>query len=388
MRRRAFIGSATAAALIAPNVARAQILGPPGGILQQLTLGVNVPLSGPLAAYGRDVVSGVQAAADETNRFNATLRQAFGVRSFDDRNDPQTAVTNVSIAQADPSIIGMIGNLTAATTLGALASYANANFGVIVPTVTTDSITERNYRNVYRLATKDSTEGQLAAQTLLPSHARGPAVAVTMSGDYGPDLADGFVRAAKSARYDSQVVTLDAKSLDPALAARTVLALKPAHIFLAGRPADLGPVVEAIRLTGFTGVFSCGDGFYTQTTLNTYQKALDGAMVASSMPPLNKIPSAFQLLLDLQHEVSAITAFTAYGYAAAQIIISASQRTNATTRFTLLNTLQVFGSYNTLVGQFSFNFNGDATIPNVYFYRIGKDGFTYQFPAVRTGYVL
>lgn len=388
MRRRAFIGSATAAAILAPQAARAQFLGPPGGILQQLTLGVSVPLSGPLAAYGRDVVSGVQAAVNETNRFNATLRAAFGVRSLDDRNDPQLAVTNVSIAQADPSIIGMIGNLTAATTLRALPSYANANFGVIVPTVTTDSITERNYRNIYRLATKDSTEGQLVAQTLLPSHVSGPAVAVTMSGDYGPDLANGFVRAAKSARYTAQVVTLDAKGLDPAIAARTILASKPDHIFLAGRPLDLGPVIEALRLAGFIGVFSCGDGFYTQSTLDSYEKALDGAMVASSMPPLNRVPSAFQLLLDLQHEVAAITAFTAYGYAAAQIIISASQRTNATTRFSLLNALQENGSYNTLVGQFSFNFNGDATIPNIYFYKIGKDGFTYQYPAVRTGYVI
>ena len=224
MRRRAFICT-SAAALLAPQAARAQFVNGPNGVLQQLTLGVSVPLSGPLANYGHFVVSGVQAAVNEVNRFNATLKNAYGMRSFDDRNDPALAVTNVSIAQSDPSIIGMIGNLSPPTTLRALPSYANANFAVVVPTVTADSITARNYRNVFRLPTKDSTEGQLVAQTLLTSHLSGSAVAVTTNGNYGPAIAAGFVRQAKVDRHDAQTVTLDAKGLDPALAARTILAL-------------------------------------------------------------------------------------------------------------------------------------------------------------------
>ena len=352
-----------------------------------MTLGVSVPLSGPLANYGHFVVSGVQAAVNEVNRFNATLKNAYGMRSFDDRNDPALAVTNVSIAQSDPSIIGMIGNLSPPTTLRALPSYANANFAVVVPTVTADSITARNYRNVFRLPTKDSTEGQLVAQTLLTSHLSGSAVAVTTNGNYGPAIAAGFVRQAKVDRHDAQTVTLDAKGLDPALAARTILALKPVHIFLAGRPSDLGPVAEALRLARYVGAFSCSDGFYAETTTK-YAGALDGALVASSMPPLKRIPSAFQLLLDLEHEVTSVNAFIAYGYAAAQLLILASQRMNATTRFSTLTSLQNGGTYDTLVGQYSFNFDGDATIPNMYFYKIEKAGLAYDLPAVRTGYVL
>jgi len=385
MRRRAFI-AAGAAATLAPRIARAQFTGP---VLQQLTIGVSVPLSGALAAFGKNVVQGVQAAVDETNRFTVSLRQSFGVRSFDDQNNGQIAVTNAQIAQADPSIIGMVGNLTAPVTLTALPAYANANFAIVVPTVTADVITSRGYRNIFRLPTKDSTEGQLMARTLLPQHAAVSAVALTTNGAYGPDVAQGFVQYAKSSHHDAAVVTIDANHIDPAAASKECLAFKPTHIFLAGKPDDLCPVVEALRLEGYTGAFSASDGFYNQSTIENYAKLLDGVSVASVMPPLDRIPSIFQLLRDFQGEVGSVNAFSAYGYAAAQLLIFASQRSNATTRFTLLNTIQEQPSgFSTIVGQYSFNFNGDAILANVYLYTIGKDGFTFDRAAIPSGFVV
>ncbi|MHB8147336.1 MAG: branched-chain amino acid ABC transporter substrate-binding protein [Vulcanimicrobiaceae bacterium] len=385
MRRGTFI-AAGAAATLAPRIARAQFTGP---VLQQLTIGVSVPLSGELVGFGKDVVRGVQAAVDETNRFTISLKQSFGVRSFDDQNNGQIAVTNAQIAQADPSIIGMVGNLTAPVTLTALPAYANANFAIVVPTVTADVITSRGYRNIYRLPTKDSTEGQLVARTLLPQHAGVTAVALTTDGSYGPDVAQGFVQYAKTERHNATVVTLDANHIDPAAAAKACLALSPTHIFLAGKPTDLGPVAEALRLEGYTGAFSASDGFYGQVTIDKYAKLLNGVSVASAMPPLDRIPSIFQLLRDFEGEVGSVNAFSAYGYAAAQLIIFASQRSGATTRFTLLNTIQEQPSgFTTIVGQYSFNFNGDAILANIYFYTIGKDGFTFDRAAIPTGFVV
>ena len=385
MRRRTFIAAGTAAALT-PSIARAQFTGP---VLQQLTIGVSVPLSGPLANYGKDVVHGVQAAVDETNRFTISLKQSFGLRAFDDQNNGQVAVTNAQIAQSDPSIIGMVGNLTGAVTLTALPAYANANFAVVVPTVTADVITSRGYRNVYRLPTKDSTEGQLMARTVLPQHTKVSAVALTTDGAYGPDVAQGFVQYAKTDRHDAAVVTLNASAIDPAQAAASCLAFSPTHIFLAGKPSDLMPVVEALRLAGYTGTFSASDGFYNQETIEKYAKQLDGVEVASVMPPLNRIPSIFQLLRDFEGEVGSVNAFSAYGYAAAQLLIFASQRTGATTRFTLLNTIQEQPSgFTTIVGQYSFNFNGDAILANIYLYKVGKDGFAFDRAAIPSGFVV
>jgi ABC-type branched-subunit amino acid transport system substrate-binding protein len=100
------------------------------------------------------------------------------------------------------------------------------------------------------------------------------------------------------------------------------------------------------------------------------------------------MPTSVQLVTDFEREVTQVTAFSAYSYAAAQVIIAASQRGNSTTRTQLLLSLQEGGMLTTLVGQFSFNISGDPLIPNIYLYAVGKDGFKFVRPAIHNGFVL
>lgn len=388
MKRSAFIGAAGGAAtcaLAAP--ARAQYLNNPM-YLQQVSIGVNVTLSGVLEKYGTEVVRGVQAAVDETNRFTAPISRVWGMRTYDDRDDIAVAANNANVAAADPSVIGIVGNLTAPMTLAALSRYANVNFAVVVPTVTADAVTNRNYHNIFRLPAKDSTSGRLFASTVLPEKRGVSTIAVSLDGDYGYDVARGFVQEAKAERHDSDVLLFPVKGFDPAQAARTVLDHNPGYVFLCGKTADLGPLADALRLAGYHGDFGASDGFYNNDTLARYAKTLDGAYVASSLPPLDRVPSAVGLLTDFQREVGQITAFSAYGYAAAQVLIYASQRSAAYTRFSLLASMQRSPTITTLVGQYSFNVFGDPLIPNIYLYTVGSSGFKYARPAFRNGFVL
>ncbi len=360
----------------------------PQQYLQQLSIAVNVTLSGDLGHYGAEIVKGVQAAVDEQNRFNAPISHVWGIRPLDDRNDPALAASNASVAASDPSVIGVVGNLTAPMTLASLSRYANSSFAVIVPTVTADAVTNRGYHNVYRLPAKDSTSGRLFANVALSGKRGVPALAVAFDGDYGYDVARGFVQQAKTNHHPADVLLFPADKTDPAQAARTVLDRSPGYVFLCGKTAQLGPVAEALRLAGYTGDFGASDGFYNNDTITTYSSTLEGAYVASPMPPLDRVPSAVQLISDFQREVTQITSFSAYSYAAAQLIISAAQRGNATTRTQLLTSLQEGGTFTALVGQFSFNISGDPLIPNIFLYTIHKEGFKYARPAIYNGYVL
>jgi ABC-type branched-subunit amino acid transport system substrate-binding protein len=149
----------------------------------------------------------------------------------------------------------------------------------------------------------------------------------------------------------------------------------------------MGPIAEALRLGGYVGDFGAADGFYDSETISTYAKTLNGAYVASPMPPVDRVPSAVQLLTDFEREVSQITTQSAYGYAAAQLMIAAAQRGNASSRAGLLTSMQEGGTWTTLVGQFAFNISGDPLIPNIYLYTVSADGFKFARPAIRTGFV-
>jgi branched-chain amino acid transport system substrate-binding protein len=393
MKRARFITAAAAAAAGAGARAGAQVIPgqpiqPQQQFLPQLTIAVNVTLTGSLQKYGQEVVKGVQSAVDETNRFNAPVSHVWGMRPLDDRNDPGVAASNVNVAGADFSVIGVVGNLTAAMTLAALSRYANQGLAVIVPTVTADAVTKRGFHNVYRLPAKDSSAGRLFASTALEGKRGVVAIAVAFDGDYGYDVARGFVDQAKSNGHPADMLLFPLDKTDPAAAARTVLDRAPGFVFLAGKTAELGPVAQALRLARYAGDFGASDGFFNLDTITNYATTLAGAYVASPMPPLDKVPSAIQLVSDFQREVSQITAFSAFGYGAAQVMIAAVQRANATSKFGLLHSLQSGGTFTTLVGQFAFNISGDPLIPNIYLYTITKDGFKYARPAIRTGFVL
>ncbi len=357
------------------------------GFLPQVNLGVNVPLTGPLAQFGSQIVKGVQACVNETNRFTPSLTRYWGVRPFDDQNNATVASSNVFIAASDPTVMGMIGNLTVETTLAALPQYANANFAIVVPSVTADIVTNRGFRNIFRLPTKDSSEGQLFARSVLPKNRSATIIAVTMKGDYGADVASGLVAQATADKHDAHTITVEPTN-DPENIAARINKRNATFVFLAGKPDPLGPIAKALQKQGYKGDFGASDGFFTGAAIDPYGEALSGTLVASSTPPIDRIPSMLQLVRDFQGEVGGIDAFEAFGYAAAQLLIQAAGRVNAKDRFALLTQLQAGGAYNLLVGQYAFNFYGDATLPNIYLYKMTPKGFTFEKSAVPSGFVV
>ncbi|HEY9084879.1 MAG TPA: ABC transporter substrate-binding protein [Candidatus Tyrphobacter sp.] len=393
MKRRAFLagfGAAAAAARASAQIPLHPIIpGQPIQPARQLTIGVNVPLSGDLGAYGAQVVQGVRAAIDENNLLSANITQiAYGVRQFDDQNSGAISSANADIAAADSTIIGLVGNLTADVTIATLSQYANSGFAVVVPSVTADALTRRGYHNVYRLPTRDDVAGRLFASTIFRKQASHFALAVTLDGAYGPDVASGFAQQAKADRRNVDIVTLPTSAFDAAGAARAIVARAPDYLFLCGKVAALGPLVPALASAGYNGGYGLSDGFYSQASITQYGAQLGNAVVYSSLPPLDRIPSIIQQLTDLRREVDGITALIAYGYAAAQVIIQGASRQNALTRFSLITAMQMAGGFNTLVGPYSFDSNGDPLIPNLYFFKINGTSFTYLEPAVRNGYVV
>lgn len=356
-------------------------------VLQQLTIGVNVPLTGADAYYGQEVAKGVRAAVDETNKYNATLQRAYGIRVFDDQNSGAIATSNVLVAASDPSVVGMVGNLTLDVTMTALPQYANAGFPLAVPCVTGDALTKQGYHNVYRLPASDSAEGRLFASAVLKRRASMNVLGVVVDKDYGLATGSAFVAQAKADKHNAQLLTLESNADVPDSSA-IIMRNQPGYIFMAGRPDKLGPIAVALRTGGYTGDLGFSDSFYSQDTVKNYGKTLSGALVASSLPPLNRVPSIVGYYNDFANEVGQVTAFSAYGYAAAQLLIQASQRANAINRFQILTQLQEGGTYQLLVGQYSFGPFGDATLPNVYLFALGPDGFTFSRSAFQDGFVV
>jgi branched-chain amino acid transport system substrate-binding protein len=386
--RRAFVASALAAGVsaAAPGRALAQAGDVPLG--GTATLAVVAPFTGDSKALGEQLNAGVQGAIDETNLLRTQLDRAFLVRTFDDQGLLASALVNAQFAIDDGNVFCVIGHIGGKITEKALEIYATNHMPVIVPATGYDPITEHQYGNVLRLITKDSTEGRLGARYVQKTIAPKKVAVLYQDGDYGPDVARGFHNQMLDSKVDSSAIKFpyDKPNFDDVT--KAVIGAAPDAVYLAGVAKDMGPVAPLLRAAGFTGRFFASQGFFDRATVTTYKDPLDGIVVSSSMPDLRRAPSVHRLVDDFRLRHGELTPLEAFGYAAAQIAISAIKRAGANDRGTVGRVLGFQQSYDTLVGPFRFNDDGDPQDPNLYFYTAKDGGFKYTASAVPTPFIL
>lgn len=374
MNRRLFLasGAAAGAAAIAPRAALAQLR----GLQQPLAIGVNAPLSGSGQATGQQLVDGVQIAIDYANQFMPMLNSAFTIRLFDTAGQYAQSVNNIQFAGSDPTVMALIAGFDGNQIAQALPSYANAQMPVIVPASTADAITRRGYRVVWRLPVKDSTEGQLYARFVGDRARPKMAIAVSQDGVYGGDVMNGFTNQAHSSKFNADGYVFPSDSPDFAAAAKRILARSPDLVYLCGDEARIGPLVPALRSAGYTGKLGACEAFYSVDAPGRYGDAFADGWVGTSFPPLDRVLGASQELMNFRSR-SNITIVSAFGYAAAQIVMAAVRRTGASNRLSTMSALQSPITYTTLVGEMLFAPTGDLIDPNLYFYALNKDGFKF-----------
>lgn len=382
MKRRSFLSSGLAAAALAPRAARAQFR----PFQQQLTIGVNAPLSGNAA--GQQLLAGVQIAIDYVNQYTPSPTSAFALRMFDTGGQSAQAVNNIQFASSDQTVLALIAGFNGDEIAQALPAYANAQMPVVVPASTADSLTNRGYRVVWRLPTKDSTEGQLFARFIGQREKPKFALAVSQQGVYGGDVMSGFTNQAHSAKFEADGYVFPSQSPDYGAAAKRIMSRAPDFVLLCGQTARLGPLIPALRAAGYKGKFGGSEGFYNLDSVNRYPGEFKDGYISSSFPPLDRAASSSMALTDFRSR-SNITIVSAFGYAAAQVIMSAVRRSGATNRLSAMTALQTPSSaYDTIVGQFLFAPTGDPVDPNLYFYATEKNGFKFLAPSHASAFVL
>jgi branched-chain amino acid transport system substrate-binding protein len=384
--RRAFLAG-TAAAAATPL--RAMAAPQPQPYTAFITLGVCAPFTGDDSKLGEQIANGVRQACDDANQLRSMLAPAFGMKTFDDQNLLASGIVNAGFACDDPTVICVIGHLNGHVTEAAAKIYATHGMTLIVPASTYDRITEDSLGNVLRLPTKDFTEGRLdgkyASTTWKPSR-----VAVCyQDGDYGYDVATGFSQQMDADKIAVTTVEFPYEKPKFNEAAARALVGKPDLVFLAGDVADMGLLIRELRTQGFTGQIFASKGFFEVNTLTKFGSDLGKFMVSTPLPPLELAPSVYRVRSDFEarYGPGAFTYLAAFGYAAAQIAVSAVHRAGSNDRIALLRQIQLPAPYDTVVGSYQFLPDGDSLQPNMYFYSVRDGRFRYETSAVPTSFL-
>ena len=386
MKRKHFLAGVTGAAAAAalPRAVNAQ------QFVQQFTIAINAPLSGPYSLLGKQLADGALAAVVEENQTFLPTQGAggtgFAIRPLDDGGTLAQAIANIRFAAADPTVIAVIGGPNNAIVTQTVPQYSDVRMPLLVPASTADGITARGYRNVWRLPTKDSSEGSLLARYVARKQRPHRAIAIAQDIPYGPDVARGFTDQMNALKILGMTYTFPAEHSDYSAAAREVLAKQPDYLYLCGTSEGLGPIAPALRSAGYAGALGASEGFFNQQTTDQFAAALEGALVSTSFPPLDRATNLPTLLPDFRAR-TAVTALSAFSYAAAQIVMDASRRAGGLSRLSMLTALRQPIGYDTIVGPFLFNAFGDPIDPNIYLYAVRGGKISYVEAAHPTSFV-
>src|SRR6056297_1298298 len=137
---------------------------------EPVRIGVAGPMSGPLSAYGAQMVEGVEHAAEQINARGGLGGREVEIVIADDVADP-TRVEAVADDLIGRGIFAVIGHFTSGTSSIAAPRYADADILMLTPTATDPLLTQDGGWNLFRLAPRDDAQAQVSGRYLATEYA-------------------------------------------------------------------------------------------------------------------------------------------------------------------------------------------------------------------------
>jgi len=232
-------------------------------------IGVAVPLSGPTAARGQDLLNGAMLAADELNAKGFSVvgkRVTIEIVAKDDKSDAE-ATKQVAQALLEENVHAVIGHVYTPQTSVAVPIYATKGIPNLF-TSTATSLVSLGAGNAFRLVAHDGIQARAVAVYATENLRGKRVVALVETSDYGKGLFTGVSEALKD-KSSLLVLKLDLKIGEPVSdeqAAQVVAAKPDVVVFLAPREVQAVSLLSKLQGLGYTNyALIGGNGMKTPT---------------------------------------------------------------------------------------------------------------------------
>jgi branched-chain amino acid transport system substrate-binding protein len=242
------------------SVALAAVLGFAGAANAQIKFGVTGPITGPNAAFGKQLTDGAEQAAADFNAAGGILGQQIVLSKGDDVSDPKQGVSVANKFVGD-GVKFIVGPFNSGVTIPASEVYAENGVLMITPSATNPKVTERGLWNVFRTCGRDDQQGAVAAD-YIAKNLKGKKIAVVHDKTtYGQGLADETRKAMNTAGVKETLyegVNTGEKDFSA-----LITKMKNAGIdvvYWGGLHTEGGLIVRQMRDQGLKAVMMSGDG--------------------------------------------------------------------------------------------------------------------------------
>ena len=357
----------------------------PGNFKGDAIVYVAVPLSGWQAEGGQTLAGGVRLMADELNKAGGLLNYRVKVVALDDEADPDTAANIADeikkAVQAGDKVIGVIGHYNSGETSAAMETYKDLPFVVITATASDVAITQKGYRNFFRVNATDAAQAPMAARFLTEKLGAQKIALIYANNDYGRGLRDQMTKALATLGQ-KPAVTIEIKEAAPtqAQAIAQVKAAGADAVFLAGYETEGYVVLPELREAGVTVPFLCSDGCLPYAFIDESGPAAEGAYVSAITPEIHAVADDKWWKAYQNVETRNPGTYSAAGYSAMAVLAQGIKDAKSFDRAKTADALHRL-QLKTLVGEVTYDDQGDLRQQNVYVFQVKSGSYVQILPA-------
>ena len=369
-----------------------------GGDEKVAKIGVIVPLSGSLSAYGLGIKNSVDLAVKQANDSGKVKGWRFVVDAQDDAGKPEQGASAANKLASDPTVAAVVGTYNSSVAQQVAPILQRARIAQISPANTNPTLTRgpdtanpvRVSDTYFRVCTIDSLQAPFAADYAFKTANLKTVVSVHDKKTYGQGIAEAFEKRFKE--LGGQVLsqeTVSENDRDFGGLVTKVTGLKPDFVFYGGEYPAAAPLSAQLGQGGFTGPLMGGDGI--QSAEFTQAGGRPGDLGTNVGAPIEKLPAA-KRFTDAYQAAGYKEGFEAYGalsYDAGNIIVEALAKVlpNAadvqTARDDIVKAIGATANYEGVAGATTFDQYGDTSNKVLTVYKVEggawKDAYSGTF---------
>jgi branched-chain amino acid transport system substrate-binding protein len=282
------------------------------------------PLSGGQAALGEGIKLGTQLAI-EKNKVNLE-KMGFKVVlvPYDDQAKPDVGVSNAKNIVADKAILGVIGHLNSGVAIPSSEVYKDDNLAMISPANTNPTVTDRGYKNIFRVCGRDDVQGVVGSEFAHDALKVKSVYIIHDKTTYGQGVAEFFKADAekKGVKVVGFEGTEEKSNFDPIIT--PIRAKNPDLIYFGGIYEQAAPFFKQAREKGVKSKFLGPDGLDSSDLTKIAGKAVVGMNYTSVAGPVTVYPEAKQFADDYKKAFGKNPEpFAAQSYDATNILLKA-----------------------------------------------------------------
>jgi ABC-type branched-subunit amino acid transport system substrate-binding protein len=327
-----------------------------------IKIGVPVPLSGPYASAGVDILNAAKLAAAKINASGGVLGKQIEILGEDDACDAQQGV-QAAQKLVDAGVAVVAGGYCSGAALPELTALHRAGIPYILDASTNPKLTSMGFDNVFRTIGRDDQQGPFAADFMANYlHAKKAAV-IDDNTVYSKGLADNTVAGLKKDGVD--VVYYDAITpgqMDYSAVLSHVASLGPDVIYFTGYFAEAGLMAKEAAALHLAPKMMGGDATDDPTLIKTAGPAANG-WISTCAPLPQFLSGAKDFVTDFTKTYNVAPGpYSVYEYDAVDIAAKAIKDAGSADPAAVLAALHKVKDYPGLTGNITFNSVGDRSV--------------------------